>query len=100
VLGDLDDGRPLPLQELREGEARQARALKTSMPSREPKYETRWRVGTTRFHFSEERLARAFALPGQIVTPFKRRVLDPDDTLEFLFPNDQPYEPLIRWVER
>lgn len=70
------------------------------MPSREPKYETRWRVDGTRYHFSEERLARAFAFPGQTVSPFQRRIPDPDDTLEFLFPDGEaaPYQPLIRWV--
>lgn len=54
------------------------------MPDREPKYETRYWVDGTRFHFAEERQAKAFALPGQPVVPVRRRVYEPDETLEFI----------------
>lgn len=51
---------------------------------REPQYETRWQIVGTRISFTLERHARAFALPHQTVAQIRRRILDLDDTLEFV----------------
>lgn len=51
----------------------------------EPRYETRWHIKGTWFHFAHERQARAFALPGQTVVPIQRPVYSTKETLEFLF---------------
>lgn len=60
------------------------------MKDPEPEYidEIRWWVEGTPYHFGEERQARAFARPGQVVIPTLRTIRPPippsEDTGEFV----------------
>lgn len=59
------------------------------MAPRTPKYEIRYWVDGTRYHFAKPGQAHAFKRPGQNVVEVPRRVYDPDETLEFvLAPSD------------